>query len=93
MARPTTTNEGGTLNLNQVRNEKEQTQTRLQSLQEKLQKLEAKETELENTEILKTVRALKLRPSELDGLLARLKRNPFEEIQEIQPWEPEKYEN
>jgi predicted nuclease with TOPRIM domain len=78
------------LNLAQLRKEKSQLKLRIQTLQEKLEALEAKETELENTEILKTVRALSLKPSELDGLLARLKRNPFEEIKNIKEWEPEK---
>jgi hypothetical protein len=70
--------------------EKKKVSLNYASRQEKLEALEAKETELENTEILKTVRALSLKPSELDGLLARLKRNPFEEIKNIKEWEPEK---
>jgi ABC-type phosphate transport system auxiliary subunit len=78
------------LNLAQLRKEKSQLQSRIQTLQEKLEALEAKETELENTEILKTVRALSLKPSELDGLLDRLKCNPFEVIKNIKEWEPEK---
>ena len=68
------------MNLNQLRKEKEQLQSRIASLQQKLNSLEAQETELENSEILKTVRSLKLKPSELDGLLTRLKRNPFEDV-------------
>lgn len=77
------------MNLSQLRKEKEQTQKRIQSLQEKLTALESKETEMENSEILKTVRALKLKPSQLDELLVRLKRNPFIEIHDIPTCEPE----
>ena len=81
------------MNLNQLRKEKAQLQTRIASLQQKLTSLEAQETELENSEILKTVRSLKLKPSELDGLLTRLKRNPFEEVKKFPSWEPEKDED
>ena len=80
------------MNLSQVRKEKQQVQDRIQSLQEKLTALESKETEMENSEILKTVRALKLKPSQLDELLVRLKRNPFTENHNIPTWEPEKDE-
>ena len=44
---------------------------------------------MENSEILKSVRALHLRPSELDALLKRLKQNPFEEIEPVNAWIPE----
>ena len=81
------------MNLSQLRKEKEQIQKRIQSLQEKLTHLESKETEMENSEILKTVRALKLKPSQLDELLVRLKRNPFTEIHNIPTWEPEEDED
>jgi prefoldin subunit 5 len=80
------------MNLNQLRKEKEQIQNRIQGLQEKLSALESKETEMENSEILKTVCALNLKPSQLDELLVRLKRNPFTEIHNIPAWEPEKDE-
>ena len=81
------------MNLSQLRKEKEQIQKRIQSLQEKLTDLESKETEMENSEILKTVRALKLKPSQLDELLVRHKRKPFTEIHNIPTWEPEEDED
>ena len=77
------------MNLVQIRNEKAKTEARLQALQEKLKALNEKETEMENSEILRTVRALQLRPSELDALLKRLKQNPFEEIDPVNAWIPE----
>ena len=77
------------MNLTQLRTEKIKTETRIQVLQEKLNALNEKEIELENSTILKTVHALKLRPSELDALLKRLKQNPFEEIEPVNAWIPE----
>ncbi len=77
------------MNLTQLRTEKVKTETRIQVLQEKLNALNEKEIELENSEILKTVHALRLRPSELDALLKRLKQNPFQEIEDVNAWIPE----
>lgn len=77
------------MNLTQLRTEKTKTEARIQALQEKLKSLNEKEIELENSTILKTVHALKLRPSELDALLKRLKQNPFEEIDPVNAWIPE----
>lgn len=77
------------MNLTQLRTEKIKTETRIQVLQEKLNALNEKEIELENSEILKTVRALQLRSSELDALLKRLKQNPFEELTHVNAWIPE----
>jgi ABC-type proline/glycine betaine transport system substrate-binding protein len=77
------------MNLTQLRTEKIKTETRIQVLQEKLNALNEKEIELENSEILKTVRALQLRPSELDALMKRLKQNPFEELTHVNAWIPE----
>jgi flagellar basal body P-ring protein FlgI len=77
------------MNLTQLRTEKIKTETRIQVLQEKLNALNEKEIELENSEILKSVRALHLRPSELDALLKRLKQNPFEELMHVNAWIPE----
>ena len=77
------------MNLTQLRTEKIKTETRIQVLQEKLNALNEKEIELENSEILKSVRALHLRPSELDALLKRLKQNPFEELTHVNAWIPE----
>jgi len=77
------------MNLAQIRNEKAKTEARLQALQEKLKALNEKETEMENSEILKTVRALQLRPSELDALLKRLKQNPFQNLEDVNEWIPE----
>ena len=85
------------MNLVQIRNEKAKTEARLQALQEKLKKKKKKETEMENSEILRTVRALQLRPSELDALLKRLKQNPFQNLEDVNEWIPEseleKYED
>ncbi len=85
------------MNLVQIRNEKAKTEARLQALQEKLKTLNEKETEMENSEILRTVRALQLRPSELDALLKRLKQNPFQNLEDVNEWIPEseleKYED
>ena len=58
-------------------------------MQEKLKALNEKETEMENSEILRTVRALQLRPSELDALLKRLKQNPFQNLEDVNEWIPE----
>lgn len=77
------------MNLSQLRTEKVKLETRIQTLQEKLKALNEKEIEMENSEILKTVRALHLRPSELDALLKRLKQNPFQEIEDVNAWIPE----
>lgn len=77
------------MNLTQLRTEKTKTEARIQALQEKLKSLNEKEIELENSEILKTVHALRLRPSELDALLKRLKQNPFQEIEDVNAWIPE----
>ena len=77
------------MNLAQIRNEKAKTAARLQALQEKLKALNEKETEMENSEILRTVRALQLRPSELDALLKRLKQNPFQNLEDVNEWIPE----
>lgn len=77
------------MNLVQIRNEKAKTAARLQALQEKLKTLNEKETEMENSEILRTVRALQLRPSELDALLKRLKQNPFQNLEDVNEWIPE----
>ena len=77
------------MNLVQIRNEKAKTEARLQALQEKLKALNEKETEMENSEILRTVRALQLRPSELDALLKRLKQNPFQNLKDVNEWIPE----
>ncbi len=77
------------MNLVQIRNEKAKTEARLQALQEKLKTLKEKETEMENSEILRTVRALQLRPSELDALLKRLKQNPFQNLEDVNEWIPE----
>lgn len=77
------------MNLVQIRNEKAKTEARLQALQEKLKILNEKETEMENSEILRTVRALQLRPSELDALLKRLKQNPFQNLEDVNEWIPE----
>ena len=77
------------MNLVQIRNEKAKTEARLQALQEKLKALNEKETEMENSEILRTVRALQLRPSELDALLKRLKQNPFQKLEDVNEWIPE----
>ena len=51
--------------------------------------LNEKEIEMENSEILKTVHALRLRPSELEALLKRLKQNPFQKIEDVNAWIPE----
>lgn len=77
------------MNLVQIRNEKANTEARLQALQEKLKTLNEKETGMENSEILRTVRALQLRPSELDALLKRLKQNPFQNLEDVNEWIPE----
>ena len=77
------------MHLVQIRNEKAKTEARLQALQEKLKTLKEKETEMENSEILRTVRALQLRPSELDALLKRLKQNPFQNLEDVNEWIPE----
>jgi len=77
------------MNLAQIRNEKAKTEAHLQALQEKLKTLNEKETEMENSEILRTVRALQLRPSELDALLKRLKQNPFQNLEDVNEWIPE----
>lgn len=77
------------MNLVQIRNEKAKTEACLQALQEKLKALNEKETEMENSEILRTVRALQLRPSELDALLKRLKQNPFQNLEDVNEWIPE----
>ena len=77
------------MNLVQIRNEKAKTEARLQALQEKLKALNEKETEMENSEILRTVRNLQLRPSELDALLKRLKQNPFQNLEDVNEWIPE----
>ena len=77
------------MNLSQLRTEKVKLETRIQTLQEKLKALNEKEIEMENSEILKTVHALRLRPSELDALLKRLKQNPFQEIEDVNAWIPE----
>ena len=77
------------MNLVQIRNEKAKTEARLQALQEKLKALNEKETDMENSEILRTVRALQLRPSELDALLKRLKQNPFQNLEDVNEWIPE----
>ena len=77
------------MNLVQIRNEKAKTAARLQALQEKLKALNEKETEMENSEILRTVRALQLRPSELDALLKRLKQNPFQNLEDVNAGIPE----
>ena len=77
------------MNLPQLRTEKIKLETRIQTLQEKLKALNEKEIEMENSEILKTVHALRLRPSELDALLKRLKQNPFQEIEDVNAWIPE----
>mgnify|MGYP001422105905 FL=1 len=77
------------MNLTQLRTEKVKLETRIQTLQEKLKALNEKEIEMENSEILKTVHALRLRPSELEALLKRLKQNPFQEIEDVNAWIPE----
>ncbi len=77
------------MNLSQLRTEKVKLETRIQTLQEKLKALNEKEIEMENSEILKTVHALRLRPSELEALLKRLKQNPFQEIEDLNAWIPE----
>ncbi|MEL7626530.1 MAG: DUF4315 family protein [Anaerolineaceae bacterium] len=77
------------MNLSQLRTEKVKLETCIQTLQEKLKALNEKEIEMENSEILKTVHALRLRPSELDALLKRLKQNPFQEIEDVNAWIPE----
>ena len=77
------------MNLTQLRTEKIKTETRIQVLQEKLNALNEKEIELENSEILKTVRALLLRPSELDALMKLLNQNPFEEFTHVNACIPE----
>ena len=77
------------MNLSQLRTEKIKLETRIQTLQVKLKALNEKEIEMENSEILKTVRALQLRPSELDALMKRLKQNPFEELTHVNAWIPE----
>lgn len=77
------------MNLSQLRTEKVKLETRIQTLQEKLKALNEKEIEMENSEILKTVHALRLGPSELDALLKRLKQNPFQEIEDVNAWIPE----
>ena len=77
------------MNLSQLRTEKIKLETRIQTLQVKLKALNEKETEMENSEILRTVRALQLRPSELDALLKRLKQNPFQNLEDVNEWIPE----
>mgnify|MGYP000853120640 FL=1 len=77
------------MNLSQLRTEKIKLETRIQTLQVKLKALNEKEIEMENSEILKTVHALRLRPSELETLLKRLKQNPFQEIEDVNAWIPE----
>jgi hypothetical protein len=77
------------MNLSQLRTEKTKTEIRIQALQKKLNALNEKEIEMENSEILKTVHALRLRPSELEALLKRLKQNPFQEIEDVNAWIPE----
>ena len=77
------------MNLSQLRTEKVKLETRIQTLQEKLKALNEKEIEMENSEILKTVHALRLRPSELETLLKRLKQNPFQKIEDVNAWIPE----
>jgi uncharacterized coiled-coil protein SlyX len=77
------------MNLSQLRTEKIKLETRIQTLQVKLKALNEKEIEMENSEILKTVHALRLRPSELEALLKRLKQNPFQEIEDVNAWIPE----
>ena len=44
---------------------------------------------MENSEILRTVRALQLRPSELDAFLKRMKQNPFQNLEDVNEWIPE----
>ena len=77
------------MHLSQLTTEKAKLETRIQTLQEKLKALNEKEIEMENSEILKTVHALRLRPSELETLLKRLKQNPFQEIEDVNAWIPE----
>jgi len=77
------------MNLSQLTTEKAKLETRIQTLQEKLKALNEKEIEMENSEILKTVHALRLRPSELETLLKRLKQNPFQKIEDVNAWIPE----
>ena len=77
------------MNLSQLRTEKIKLETRIQTLQVKFKALNEKEIEMENSEILKTVHALQLRPSELDALLKRLKQNPFQKIEDVNAWIPE----
>ena len=77
------------MNLSQLRTEKIKLETRIQTLQVKLKALNEKEIEMENSEILKTVHALRLRPSELETLLKRLKQNPFQKIEDVNAWIPE----
>jgi len=77
------------MNLSQLRTEKIKLETRIQTLQVKLKALNEKEIEMENSEILKTVHTLQLRPSELEALLKRLKQNPFQEIEDVNAWIPE----
>ena len=74
------------MHLSQLTTEKAKLETRIQTLQEKLKALNEKEIEMENSEILKTVHALQLRPSELDALMKRLKQNPFEELTHVNAW-------
>ena len=77
------------MHLSQLTTEKAKLETRIQTLQVKLKALNEKEIEMENSEILKTVHALRLRPSELETLLKRLKQNPFQEIEDVNAWIPE----
>lgn len=76
------------MNLVQIRNEKAKTEARLQALQEKLKALNEKETEMENSEILRTVRSA-TQTIELDALLKRLKQNPFQNLEDVNEWIPE----
>ena len=59
------------MNLKRTRQEKQKVQERMAALQEKLRLLNERETELENTEIVRAVRALNFSPSELTRFLER----------------------
>lgn len=68
------------MNLKRTRQEKQKVQERMAALQEKLRLLNEKETELENTEIVRAVRALNFSPSELTRFLERLKSGGLSEL-------------
>ncbi|HHU13147.1 MAG TPA: DUF4315 family protein [Clostridiaceae bacterium] len=75
------------MSLKRTRQDKKKVQDRIEALKEKLRLLNEKETELENTEIVSAVRALKLDPLALNRFLDRLKRGelpptPNKEIEE-----------